>query len=31
MNIRKLFAMAALIAIALLAVTQFGPSILFGG
>jgi hypothetical protein len=31
MNMRKLFAVAALIAIALLAVAQFGPSVLFGG
>jgi hypothetical protein len=31
MNLRKLFALAALIAIALLAVAQFGPSVLFGG
>jgi hypothetical protein len=30
MNMRKLFALAALIAIALLA-AQFGPSALFGG
>ena len=28
---RKLFALAALIAITLLAVAQFGPSVLFGG
>jgi len=28
---RKLFALAALIAIVLLAVAQFGPSVLFGG
>jgi hypothetical protein len=31
MNMRKLFAVAALIAIALLAVAQFGPPVLFGG
>jgi hypothetical protein len=31
MNSRKLFALAALIAIALLAVAQLGPSVLFGG
>jgi hypothetical protein len=31
MSIRKLFAMAALIAIALLASAPFGPSVLFGG
>jgi len=31
LNMRKLFALAVLIAIALLAVAQFGPSVLFGG
>jgi hypothetical protein len=31
MNMRKQFALAAFIAVALLAVTQFGPSVLFGG
>jgi hypothetical protein len=31
MNMSKLFALAALIVIALLAVAQFGPSVLFGG
>jgi len=31
MDIRKLFALGALIAIALLAVAQFGPSVLFSG
>jgi hypothetical protein len=30
MNMRKLFALGALIAIALLAVVQFGPTVLFG-
>jgi hypothetical protein len=31
MNLRKLFALAVLIAVALLVVAQLGPSVLFGG
>jgi hypothetical protein len=31
MNMRKLIALSALLVIVLLAVLQFGPSVLFGG